>query len=154
MLALCGCGSLFGCARGGSACPSPSAEAERTGFMRVRVVDGMTDEPICGATVVAPEAGLSCPTDADGLTRVMELPCVPDPSLDALCPLDEGRVALIVYAEGYVPYLLLYARVLPGRERETPTVYMFADDGSLPVFEVVEAPPMEWAERVAERYRP
>ena len=149
------CGACEVRAGGGdTVSPACSVGTERTGFMRVRVADGMTDEPICGAAVVVPEAGLTCATDADGLTDLMELPCVADPALDALCPIDEGRVTVLVYAEGYVPYLLLYARVLPGAERETPTVYMFADDGSLPVFEVIEAPPMEWAAEVAERYRP
>lgn len=145
--------ALFGCG-GNDAAPSPvcSAAKETTGFTRVRVVDGMTDEPLCGARVVFPEAGVECRTDEAGLTPLVELPCVFDAAHDALYQVSEGRTTMIVYAEGYVPYLLLYMRVLPGAERETPTVYMFADDGSLKVFEVIEAPPMEWAERVVERY--
>ena len=124
------------------------------GFMRVRVLDGSDDTPIEGACVVVPEADLICVTDARGLTETMELPCVVDAALDALCPYDEGRVTLIVYADGYIPYLLLYCRVLPGQERETPTVYMWPDDGSLPVFEVIEAPPLEWAAELVKMYEP
>lgn len=134
--------------------PALSETAESTGRMRVRVVDGMTDTPIEGAVVVLPETGGRYYTGADGLTEVITLPCLPDERHSALLETGEGRTTVIVYAEGYAPYLLLYARVLPGKERETPTVYMFADDGTLPVFEVIEAPPMEWAERVVERYRP
>ena len=136
------------------ASPALSEAAESVGFMRVRVVDGMTDAPIEGAFVVLPETGGRYSTGADGLTELITLPCLPDERHDALLETGEGRTTVIAYAEGYVPYLLLYARVLPGKERETPTVYMFPDDGTLPVFEVIEAPPMDWAERVVERYRP
>ena len=147
---VCIAAAVCGCVSG---TVSPAA-VDATGLMRVRVVDGMTDEPIRGAEVVLPEAGILCRTGADGMTGLMTVPCVPDERHASLCGTEDGRTTVIVYADGYVPYLLLYAMVEPGRERETPTAYMFPDDGSLPVFAVIEAPPMEWAAAVAERYRP
>ncbi len=135
-------------------CDAQIANELPAGYMRLRVLDGATDKPIEGACAVVPEAGIEAYTDTRGFTPVMELPCIKDEGLNALLPYNEGRVTLIVYAEGYVPYLLLYCRVLPGTERETPTVYMWRDDGSLPVFEVIEAPPLSWAAELAQKYKP
>lgn len=147
---------LAGCACDNEAACVGRAEVmmQAHGLMRVRVLDGVTDRPIEGACIVIPEADQRSITDERGLTHVMELPCLVDEGLSRLLPYDEGRVTLLVYAEGYIPYLLLYCRVLPGKERETPTIYMWPDDGSLPVFEVIEAPPLEWAAELAKKYEP
>lgn len=150
LILLCGCADYKGVACIGGAEGSGLPE----GRMRVRVLDGITDKPIPGASVVIPEADIRCRTDERGLTTVMELPCTVDEGLSSLLPYDEGRVTLLVYADGYIPYLLLYCRVLPGMERQTPTIYMWPDDGSLPVFEVIEAPPLEWAAGLAEKFKP
>ena len=133
--------SFAGCAKGSSPC----------GAVRVRVLDGMTDSPISGAVVTVPETGQSCLTDAGGLSPSMVLPVIKDSEYDRLLPSDEGRITFIVRAEGYTPYLLLYARIAPGCER-TFDVLLFADDGTLPVFTVIEAPPADWSEELISRY--
>lgn len=138
--------SFFAC-RAGEVSPSPAV-----GLMRVRVLDGYTDAPIEGAEVVIPETERRFLTDALGKTERIELPVMRDSEYDRLLPRADGRATVIVLCPGYTPYLLLYARVTPGKERE-PTVRLFPDDGTLPVFTVIEAPPAEWAEALVEKYR-
>lgn len=121
------------------------------GQMRVRVLDGFTDRPIEGASVTVPETGGRYHTCADGRTEAFSLPVIRDAEYDRLLPSDEGRATLLVTAEGYTPYLLLYARVKEGVCRELD-VLLFPADGSLPVFTVIEAPDGSWCERLAEKY--
>lgn len=126
-------------------------EPQAVSKLRVRVLDGFTDEPICRARVVVPETGEAFFTDENGLTGTMELPVIPDSEYDRMLPSGEGRITLIVYADGMTPYLLLYART--GRDREPISVRMFPDDGTLGVFTVIEAPPQKWAEELVNKYR-
>ncbi|MCR5808439.1 MAG: carboxypeptidase-like regulatory domain-containing protein [Clostridiales bacterium] len=121
--------------------------------MRLCVRDGPADEPIYGACVVVPETGERFYTDENGLTPKMELPVIPDENLSGILPSRGGRITFIVYAEGYTPYLLLYARTFPG-VRDTPTALLFPDDGTLPVFTVIEAPDEGWCRELAEKFRP
>ena len=90
-------------------------------------------------------------TGLDGSTCEMLLPVIPDSEYDKLLPSDSGRISFIVNAKGYTPYLLLYARVSPDETRQID-VLLFPDDGTLPVFTVIEAPEEEWCRELAERY--
>ena len=119
--------------------------------MRLRVLDGMTDFPIRGAEVVVPETGERFITDENGSTAEMVLPVIPDAEYDKLLINSEGRITFIVYAEGYVPLLLLYARTR--QNRDVIEALLFRDDGTLPVFTVIEAPPTEWSEELVEKHR-
>ena len=87
------------------------------------------------------------------MTERMRLPVIQDREYDRLLPCSLGRLTLIVFAEGYAPYMLLYVRIEADREREPIPVLLFPDDGTLPVFTVIEAPPSEWAEELVKRYR-
>ena len=138
---------FFGCA----GIKSAASHSAGCGILRVRVLDGFTDEPIEGASVTVPELGRSFPTGADGLTEGIETPVIPDGEYDRLLPSASGRATLIVRAEGYTPCLLLYVRVTPGLTR-APTVRMFPADGSLPVFTTIEAPDEEWCRALVDKY--
>jgi hypothetical protein len=127
------------------------AEDKKFGERIVCVRDGFTDEPIRGALVVIPEAGIETVTGPDGGTTVLRLPIIPDAEYEKLLPANEGRVTVLVYADGKTPYLLLYARVREGELRK-PQVLMFPSDGSMEVFPVCEAPGMSWCEELARMY--
>ena len=127
-------------------------ESEVFGSMRLRVLDGMSNLPIAGAKVIVPETNTSYQTDVYGMTELMTLPVLPDSEYDLLLPSNDGRITFIVTAEGYTPYLLLYARVLPDTTRPAPSILLFPDDGTLPVFTVIEAPASEWAAALVEKY--
>ena len=124
-----------------------------TGSVRVRVLDGLDSTPIEGACVTVPETGERFLSRGDGRTDEMLLPVIPDAEYDALLPAECGRITLLVTAEGYTPYLLLYARVRPNEARRID-VLMFPDDGTLPVFTVIEAPDADWCGEFAERFMP
>lgn len=128
-----------------------SCRVHEEGVFRVHVADGFTDVPICGAEVVIPETGERFLTGENGATEEIRIPVIPDREYDSLLKNREGRATVIVYAEGYVPYILLYARVRAGERRE-PSILLFPADGSLPVFTVIEAPDEEWCERLAKEY--
>ncbi|MCR5610318.1 MAG: carboxypeptidase-like regulatory domain-containing protein [Clostridiales bacterium] len=130
-----------------SACvPSPVP----TSGITLRVFDGMSGRPLPGARVVVPETGGEFFTDRSGCTEGMLLPVVHDSEYDRLLKSPSGRITFIVYADGYTPYLLLYART--GEDRAID-VNLFPDDGTLPVFTVIEAPSPEWARELVERYK-
>ncbi|MBO4384835.1 MAG: hypothetical protein J5854_05400 [Clostridia bacterium] len=133
-----------------SVLPSCAEIKPEYGTVRLRVVDGMTDSPIEGAIVKVAETGESFVTDESGMTGSMELPVIGDSEYDRLLPNDEGRLTFLVLAEGMTPYLLLYARVTPGCRR-TVDILMFPDDGSLPVFTVIEAPSAGWSKALKEK---
>lgn len=134
-----------------SACSKAKEPAPLYGGMRVLVTDGMSFLPIEGACVTVPETGESFITGADGLTPLLKLPVIPDSEYDALLPCPCGRVTLIASAEGFTPYLLLYARVFPDEERRVELL-LFPDDGTLKTFTVIEAPPNEWSDKLAEKF--
>ena len=102
--------------------------------------------------VTVPETGERFYTGFTGCTEPMSMPVIPDGEYEKLLPSGSGRISLIVTAEGYTPYLLLYARVKPGEARNIE-ILLFPDDGTLGVFTVIEAPPSEWAEELVSRYR-
>lgn len=138
-----------GCAEKKEPCKN---ESEVFGSMRLRVLDGMSNLPIAGAKVIVPETNTSYQTDVYGMTDLMTLPVLPDSEYDLLLPSNDGRITFIVTAEGYTPYLLLYARVLPDTTRPAPSILLFPDDGTLPVFTIIEAPASEWAAALVEKY--
>lgn len=125
--------------------------AESTGGIIVTVRDGFTNEPIEGAKVTVPEAGITALTGPDGSTEEITLPVFLDTEYEKLLPSHAGRVSVLASAEGKTPYLLLYARVHEGKTRKI-NVLLFPDDGSMKVFTVCEAPDMEWCEKLAEKY--
>ena len=130
-----------------AAVPAPKSTAR----VRVRAVDGFTESPVAGACVTIPEAGFACFTGTKGETEPISVPVIPDAAYESLLRSDSGRITIIVTAPGYTPCLLLYARVVPGGERSIELL-LFPNDGSLPVFTMVEAPDDEWCRRLTEKF--
>ena len=128
-----------------------SGKRTEYGSAQINVIDAMTDAPIAGAKVTVPETGESFFTDENGYTDRMRLPVVPDTEYGRLLEDGAGRITFIVRADGYTPFVLLYARIAPGCDR-TIDVMLFDDDGTLPVFTIIEAPPAEWSEELMNKY--
>lgn len=128
-----------------------AAEKTECGALTVRVSDGFSGTPVEGAVISVPEAGATAVTDVSGIAAMDGLPVIGDSEYDRLLENPEGRITLLVTKEGYTPYLLLYARLTPGRRREVE-ILLFPDDGSLPVFTVIEAPDGSWCRELAEKY--
>ena len=134
-------------------CCTGGREPAGSALLYVRVLEGFTGEPVTGAAVTVPEAGLTCLTGTDGMTDGMPVPVIPDAEYEALLPSGTGRATVLVTAPGFTPCLLLYARTEPNEAR-TVELLLFPDDGSLPVFTMVESPDNDWCLRLAQKYAP
>lgn len=141
---ICALACLLVCACGGA----PEASAH----ISIRALDAFTERPISGARVVIAETEETVYTDETGRTRPIRVPVLPDAQYEALLESGKGRITVIAYSAGYLPYVISYLRVTPGETREDITVYMFKDDGSIPVFSIIEGPDMDWAAELARKY--
>lgn len=125
------------------------------GHMDITVVDAYSLQPVEGAVLVFPDAGLSTTTDQAGRAQVFGLPIQRHSQQNRLLRQVNGECTLLVYKAGYIPYALFYVQVPPGRVRNGPTVYLFPQyDGAPEVVTIVESPAYDWAKALMEQYRP
>lgn len=135
---------------------APRAQAYQEGKIKIEVVDGFTDLPISGATVVIPEINQSFTTDQYGLTPLINVPVKPDTRYEAMLPRDWGEFSVLVYCGGYVDYALFYAQVKAGQERDAIRIYLFEEGatGSSRPFSIIEGPERRWVQEMLDKYRP
>ncbi len=126
------------------------------GHLEVTVVDAYTLRPLENASVVIPENGISAVTDTSGKALLKGIPVEKDGALNALLPMNCGRVTLLVYRDGYLPFALFYTQVYENRIRNGPTVYMFptGTESGLEAITVIEAPAYTWVKELLENYQP
>ncbi len=126
------------------------------GHMSVTVVDAYTLHPLENSSVVLPEAGITAVTDANGKAELYGIPVEKDGALNALLPVDCGRITLLVYREGYLPFALFYTQVYENRMRSGPTIYMFptGTENGIEAITVIEAPTYEWVRELLQKYQP
>ncbi|HMM30313.1 MAG TPA: hypothetical protein PKB13_00910 [Clostridia bacterium] len=126
------------------------------GHMEVSVVDAYTLRPLENSTIVIPENGMQAVTDANGKAQFYGIAIEKDATLNALLPMDCGRITLLVYREGYLPFALFYTQLYENRVRNGPTIYMFptGTESGLEAITVIEAPAYEWVRELLEKYRP
>lgn len=124
------------------------------GSMQIEIADGQTEEPIAGATIVIPETKGTYVTGENGKTDVIALPLLEDDRFDKILTKPWGEVTLIIYKEGYTPYVLFYAQVWENQSRAGPKLYIFKDDGSSDPFSVIEGPQRLWVNELVEKYQP
>jgi len=132
-----------------------TASAETAG-LTLRVLEGYTESPITGASVVVLETGKTYTTDEKGMTDVIEVPVIRDTRYDAILEKPWGEVSLIIYKEGFVPYALFYLQVLGGQTREGVKILLFeqgSTDSEEP-FSIIEGPSRAWVDQLVEMYRP
>lgn len=126
------------------------------GAINVRVYDGLTDAPLSDATVVIAESGEKYPAARDGSTGTIRVSAPRDTRFDDIQKKQWGEVTLLVYCDGYIPFVLLYTMVPIDGERNGPCIYLFPDDGSMDgmTFTVIESPNEDWAKTLVEKFRP
>lgn len=122
-----------------------------TGKICIAVYDGFTLEPIENAKVVIPEIDKTLYTGTDGKTDIITVPVLPDEHYNELKKQEYGRITVLVYADGYLPYGLFFAHVYPDTTR-SPNIWLFEDDGGEP-FVIIESPNPVWANEIIERYK-
>lgn len=126
------------------------------GFIQPQVVDGFSDEPLEGATVVIPETDQSFITSADGLTALIKVPITEDAHYAEIAPKPWSEITLIIYKEGYIEYVLFHTHVWENQSRKGPTILLFPKvegDENEP-FSVVEGPHRMWVKELVEKFRP
>ena len=123
------------------------------GHIRVSAVDAYTLNPIEGVMVVLPDSGLSAVTGRDGTVLISGIPIEKDRQQNRLLELHAGECTLLAYADGYLPYALLYMQVYPETIRKGPTLYMFPEgESSADIISVVETPEYSWIRELLAKY--
>ena len=122
-----------------------------TGSIQICVCDGFTEEPIANARVVIPETGDELYTDSNGLTNPLEVPYLTDEHYKHISPQDYGRITVIVYADGYIPYAIFFVHVHKNENRLINT-WLFEDDGTSDPFVIIESPDTKWANELIRSY--
>ena len=133
-----------------------SSSSTATAKLTVNVVEGYTETPIEGASVVVVETGQVYSTDASGYTEVMEVPVIRDTRYDDILSKSWGEITLIIYKDGFVPYALFYLQVAAGETREGVKILLFeqGDTESSEPFSIIEGPNRVWVDALIEMYQP
>ena len=134
----------------------PEVRTYTQGKIRIEVVDGFTDTPVCGADVVIPEINQSFTTDENGLTPLISVPIKTDSRFNDMLPQDWGGISVLVYCDGYTDYALFYTHVRESEERDAVRIYLFEEGstGSSQPFSIIEGPERQWVQKMLDKYRP
>lgn len=126
-----------------------------TAQLRVRVIDGRTQQPLQGAEVVVIETEQRITTGKDGYTPYVDAPVYRDPRFRPLVAELHGQLAVIAYKNGYRDSIHMGIRMHEGLKSET-TVWMYkigpGDDRIEPVLYQVPYHHL-WLVELADRFR-
>ena len=122
------------------------------GSLQIEVASGTTFAPIEGAAVVIAETGESYKTGTDGKTPLIRVPIIENTTFSHILAMPWGEVTLIVYKDGYTPYVLFHTQVWENEARQGPRIFMFEDDGSSQPFSIVEGPQRIWVNQLVEKF--
>lgn len=124
--------------------------------LQVCVVDGWTESPIEGASVVVPEIGQTFTTDSEGKTPVITVPVIEDETYNNILEKPWGEITLIIYNDGYIPYALFHLMVCKDEYRNGPTILLFekGSTASDDPFCIVEGPDSSWVNELINKYDP
>lgn len=125
------------------------------GYIQPQVVDGFSERPIEGATVIIPELGKKFITNANGLTPSIQVPIIEDTHYRDIFPKTWGEVTLIVYKEGYIDYVLFHTHVWENQSRKGPKILLFPNSTGERVepMSIVESPHRLWVRQLVEKYK-
>lgn len=127
-----------------------------SGTLQVQVVNGWTNAPLKGATVVIPEISKSYTTDSEGKTPVITVPIIEDDVYKNILEKTWGEITLLVYNDGYIPYALFHVMVTANENRNGPTIMLFetGSTSSSEPFCIIEGPEKTWANQLINKYTP
>ncbi|MDD3242636.1 MAG: hypothetical protein PHD32_02795 [Eubacteriales bacterium] len=135
--------------------PAFDPENQPCGSLVISVQNGLTKEPLAGATVVIPETGQRCTTGSDGRTPVIQVPIAGDAAYADILPQTWGEITVLAYCSGYADYALLHVHVWENQTRCGPTILMF-EKGATDTdqsFILTEGPHRLWVQQLLDRYR-
>ena len=131
-------------------------DAEYYGYLQPQVVDGFSEEPIEGATVVIPETGQKFVTSKDGYTAMIQIPVREDEHFRDIAPKPWSEITVIVYRKDYIEYVLFNTHVWESQSRKGPKILLFPKEEGKEnePFSVVEGPHRVWVKELVEKFRP
>ncbi len=119
------------------------------------VFDGLTNMPIEDAVVVVAETGLQYKTDVSGKTGAVAVPVIYDARFDNILKKPWGEVTLLIYKDGYKPYVLFYLQVFADEDRSGPSIFLYGEDSaSEEPFAIIESPNRLWVESLIKKFQP
>jgi hypothetical protein len=126
------------------------------GYIQPQVVDGFTEDPLEGATVVIPEIRQSFVTSGDGLTAIIKIPIKEDAHYAEIAPKPWSEITLIIYKEGYIEYVLFHTHVWENQTRKGPKILLFpkVEGEENEPFSVVEGPHRIWVKELVDKFKP
>ena len=150
-----------GPAQGPAPSPAPAPQGLnpnslwQTAKLRVRVIDGRSQQPLQGAEVVILETEQRVTTGRDGYTQWVDAPVFRNPRLRPLVAEIHGQLGVIAYKNGYRDSIHMGIRMHEGTQSET-TVWMYkigpGDDRIEPVLYEVPYHHL-WLVELADRFR-
>ena len=131
-------------------------KVEHYGYIQPQVVDGFSEEPIRGATVVIPEINQKFMTAEDGYTASIRIPIQEDEHFEKIQPKPWSEVTVLVYCPDYIEYALFQTHVWESQSRKGPKILLVTKEKGKEKepFGVVEGPHRIWIKELVEKYRP
>jgi hypothetical protein len=126
-----------------------------TSKLRLRVIDGRSQQPLPGAEVVIIETEQRMTTDQDGYTAWTDVPVLRDPRYRPLVQELHGQLGVIAYKNGYRDSIHLGIRMHEGLKAES-TVWMYKlGPGDTRIEPVLYQVPYHhlWLVELADRFR-
>jgi hypothetical protein len=126
-----------------------------TAKLRIKVMDGRSQEPIAGAEVVVIETEQRVTTDATGHTPWIDIPVIRDERFRPMVAQLHGQLGVIAYKNGYRDSIHIGIRTNEGYESET-TVWMYKlGPGDSRIEPVLYQVPYHrvWLVELADRFR-
>jgi hypothetical protein len=127
-----------------------------TGKVQFQVVEGFTETPLEGATVVILDTDKSYQTDAQGFSPVIEVPIITDDRFNKILQKPWGEINAIIYKKDYIPYALFYLQVFKDKTRKGVKILLFKEGevASSEPFSIIEGPNRLWVEQLIKEHQP
>lgn len=130
----------------------PAISYNDYGYLKIRVINLITREPITDATVCIVESGQYYTTDKNGYTPTIKAPYLVNHNFDDVLERPWGDITILVYKEGYVDYLVFYIMLQKDTTRSL-TITLHPYEAGAEPYLLIESPNDEWAKEIIKKYK-
>ncbi|HEY8423586.1 MAG TPA: carboxypeptidase-like regulatory domain-containing protein [Clostridia bacterium] len=130
----------------------PAFSQNEYGYLKIRVIDLVTREPVAGATVCIVESNQYYTTDKNGFTPTIQAPYLKNTNFDNVLERPWGDITILAYKEGYVDYLVFYI-MLPKNATRHLTITLAPYSAGAEPYLLIESPDDEWAKEIIKKYK-
>lgn len=129
----------------------PQSSEKPNGYLRIYVVDGMTNQPVKNANICLIETEKYYKTDDFGYTE--KIICPITYRANSNYKRNWGEVTVICYKEGYNDCVIFNVEVKKDIVRLGPTIYLFPQINENKRKILTETPNEDWITGLIDRYR-